>query len=115
MTRIQNQLHSYVARGRSTKWNATLALSGLCGAYAFTDIKTKSSVSILALGSERTIYIISKTSELVRLCYPPLEIDSSAMGRYGLERDTARGQADATTASSLEILGNMVSDVDCYS
>jgi hypothetical protein len=50
--------------------------------------------------------MISKPSELVRLCYPPLEIDSSAMGRSGLERDTARGQADATTASSPEILGN---------
>jgi hypothetical protein len=87
----------------------------VCVAHLLTDTKAKSSVSILALGSERTINIISKPSEHVRLCYPPLEIDSSAMGRYGLERDTARGQADAATASILEILGNMVFDVDCYS
>lgn len=57
----------------------------------------------------------AKASEVVRWCYPPLEIDSSSIGRDRLERDTARGQAGATTASSPEILGNMASGVDCYS
>ena len=57
----------------------------------------------------------SKPSEVVRLCYPPLELDCSSIGRDRFERDTARGQADAATASSPEILGNMASGVDCYS
>ena len=35
-------------------------------------------------------------------------------GRYGLEGVNAGSQADANTASTPAILGNLVSGIDCY-
>ena len=79
--------------------------------------KSKSSVSILVL-SIRTHYksIGFKNQKLVKycLCYPNLEADFCSGGRYGLERINAGGQADANTASTPAILGNLVSGIDCY-
>jgi hypothetical protein len=54
------------------------------------------------------------SSEQISLCYHFLELGSSSIGRHGLERDAARGQVAANTASNPKILGNLVSRIDRY-